>query len=461
MGRITIGLLRKRAEHNEGCLSDLVEIALHQQEIEKLEVIGDACRKLEILYLCNNYIPKIENIRMLKCLKYLNLAVNNIKVIEGLEGCEMLERLDLTLNFIGDLTGVASLRANVFLETLYLTGNPCTSIDGYRKFIIDTLPQLQTLDGSEVVRSEQILARQDKSGVTKLVDVEKAKVEQEERLHAEMRAKGIDPFPAKYNEQGERVYGHSAEERMQMLREQEEMEAKNKNKPVDPNSITGIHAELNKKPKRLTIEEEMERYGRVMFRNEAKIPHRMEELDDCCVLHVEPGRFISTQLINVDADVNYIRVTVKDKLLQMPTPEEISVSGISVQRAATTGALKVTMPFAQHILQAKRAKARRMKGLVDDDEIDEDDHTAVGHKKVEEEKPKGTATAAPSKKEASSTANANKPEIKTRVGAGAEIREATTSSQPQAASSDSSAAPGSTQRLPPGPRVASYVEELE
>lgn len=90
MGRITVALLRKRAEHNEGCLTNLVEIALHQQEIEKLEVIGETCRQLEILYLSNNYIPKIENIHLLKRLKYLNLAVNNIKVIEGLDGCESL-----------------------------------------------------------------------------------------------------------------------------------------------------------------------------------------------------------------------------------------------------------------------------------------------------------------------------------------------------------------------------------
>ncbi|KAF0688885.1 hypothetical protein As57867_019512, partial [Aphanomyces stellatus] len=40
MPRITLDLLRKRSEHNEGIVSTLEEISLHQEEIEKIEVIG-------------------------------------------------------------------------------------------------------------------------------------------------------------------------------------------------------------------------------------------------------------------------------------------------------------------------------------------------------------------------------------------------------------------------------------
>jgi protein TilB len=42
----------------------------------------------------------------------LNLAVNNIKVIEGLDGCESLERLDLTLNFVGEAVRVAAEKSD-------------------------------------------------------------------------------------------------------------------------------------------------------------------------------------------------------------------------------------------------------------------------------------------------------------------------------------------------------------
>ena len=81
---ITEDFLRKRAEHNEGMLSTLEEITLHQLNIMRIENIDNVCRHLKILYLQNNLIPKIENIRRLKELEYLNLAVNNVRKIEGL-----------------------------------------------------------------------------------------------------------------------------------------------------------------------------------------------------------------------------------------------------------------------------------------------------------------------------------------------------------------------------------------
>ena len=82
--RLTADLIRKKSEHNEGVLEDLEEVSLHQLEIERIEAIGTCCRKLQILYLQNNIIPAIENLNHLKDLRYLNLALNNITVIEGL-----------------------------------------------------------------------------------------------------------------------------------------------------------------------------------------------------------------------------------------------------------------------------------------------------------------------------------------------------------------------------------------
>jgi protein TilB len=59
-----------------------------------------------------------ENVSRLKKLEYLNLALNNIDRIENLEGCESLKKLDLTVNFIGELTGIETLKNNIHLETL-------------------------------------------------------------------------------------------------------------------------------------------------------------------------------------------------------------------------------------------------------------------------------------------------------------------------------------------------------
>lgn len=51
----------------------------------------------------------------------------------------------------------------------YLIGNPCTDFIGYRKYIIATLPQLKSLDGQNIERSERILAEQEYNEVKKLI----------------------------------------------------------------------------------------------------------------------------------------------------------------------------------------------------------------------------------------------------------------------------------------------------
>lgn len=64
-------------------------------------------------------ISNTENVSRLKCLEYLNLALNSVERIENLERCESLVKLDLTLNFIAELTTVKSLRGLTNLQQLY------------------------------------------------------------------------------------------------------------------------------------------------------------------------------------------------------------------------------------------------------------------------------------------------------------------------------------------------------
>ena len=162
MAPITLDMLRRRAEHNEGLVSTLEEISLHQQEIERIENLGQLCRHLKILYMQNNLVSKLQNLHRLKELEYANFAVNNIRKIENLQRCESLAKLDLTVNFIdkSSLLTVHTLEANYKLEDLYLMGNPCADFSGYRVFVVGTLPQLRRLDGKEVTPSERILATQ-------------------------------------------------------------------------------------------------------------------------------------------------------------------------------------------------------------------------------------------------------------------------------------------------------------
>lgn len=58
-------------------------------------------------------------------------------------GCEGLTKLDLTINFIGELSSIKTLRHNIHLKELFLMGNPCADFDGYRQFVVATLQQLK------------------------------------------------------------------------------------------------------------------------------------------------------------------------------------------------------------------------------------------------------------------------------------------------------------------------------
>ena len=93
------------------------------------------------------------------------------------------------MNFVGDLLSIESLKCNSHLRELYLTGNPCTDYKGYREFVVATLPQLKTLDGKDVTKSERIVANQRlkelRSAITEQQKIHEEKREREERVCGE------------------------------------------------------------------------------------------------------------------------------------------------------------------------------------------------------------------------------------------------------------------------------------
>lgn len=90
-------------------------------------------------------------------LRYLNLAINNITLIEGLDRCESLQKLDLTLNFVPveHLSSVSTLLHCYDLRELSLMGNPCCQWSGYRKYVIGTLQSLKCLDSFHISCKER------------------------------------------------------------------------------------------------------------------------------------------------------------------------------------------------------------------------------------------------------------------------------------------------------------------
>ncbi|PNW70942.1 hypothetical protein CHLRE_17g739850v5 [Chlamydomonas reinhardtii] len=358
MGRITERLIRSRAEHNEGMVSTLEEVALHQQNIEKIEALGQLCPKLKILYLQNNLIGKIQNLHKLKELEYLNLAVNNVTKIQNLQRCESLKKLDLTINFVSKagLLTVESLRHNIHLEELYLLGNPCADWPGYRQFVVAKLPHLAKLDGQAIKPSERIAAAQ-------------ALPELEASLAAELAAEGVDVAAAGqveddslYDEDGiaagevpETGYVDEAGElrrpwcpatRILEHREQEKAnrEADEKKKAASENKA--VVEPTPGRPQRRDELPPLEDGERVYQKNEGRWEFSLEESPDgrALVLEVGVGRFLDTSLIQTDLQPTYVRVLVKGKLLQLLLPCEVRPDAATAQRNMTTGQLMLTMP---------------------------------------------------------------------------------------------------------------------
>ncbi|EDO48550.1 predicted protein, partial [Nematostella vectensis] len=369
---VTETLLRKRAEHNNCEIFTLEEISLHQQEIERLELLDKLCRDLKILYLQSNLIPKIENVSRLKKLEYINLALNNITRIENLEGCESLKKLDLTVNFVDELTSIKSLKCNIHLQEMFLTGNPCTDYDGYREYVIATLTQLKWLDGKEVEKSERILALQEYGTVSKKIEeqqeayklkqvrniscyyvemavfrcccLEKVEYTPESRMelhkHMEEKRKRQDERDRQYWQ--EKVE-YTPESRMELHKHMEE-----KRKRQDERDRQRLEGDQPKRVTKFFTED-----GRPLNLNQGKLDFHLtdDEENNTFILDLACYKHVDTSLIDVDVQPHYVRAVIKGKAFQLVLSEEVKPDSSSAKRSQTTGHLLITMPKMKETIQ--------------------------------------------------------------------------------------------------------------
>uniref|UniRef100_H3CK91 Leucine-rich repeat-containing protein 6 n=1 Tax=Tetraodon nigroviridis TaxID=99883 RepID=H3CK91_TETNG len=353
---ITEEMIRRRA-HNDMEICSLEEVSLHQQDIEKIEHIGRWCRNLKILYLQNNLIPRIENLGHLKKLQYLNLALNNIEVIENLEGCESLQKLDLTVNFVGCLSSARSLRSNLHLRELFLVGNPCAAFQGYREFLVVTLPQLKWLDGAEISRSERISASQRVEELTRRLG------EQEEQHLAQRQRERQE---AESDPDLQSSAGTSAPLLLSRCSSQENQEEEDEDPSVEehfwstpcvfsPESRLEAHQHLEKSRRRAQRDKAKEpkaertlvtAEGRVWNINEPKLEFTLTEDEDTnsVLLDLAIYRHMDTSLMDVDVQPTFARVTVKGKIFQIVLPAEVKPDSSKAHRSQTSGRLLLTMP---------------------------------------------------------------------------------------------------------------------
>jgi len=371
---ITLDLIRKRSEHNECLVSNLEEIALHQEELEAIgPILGRTCGKtLRILLLQNNVISSMDpsHLRPFRNLEYLNLALNNIKVVEGISHLEFLNKLDLTLNFIG----VESLKKSVNclsqlrnLRELYMIGNPCicTNKDnneegaleeyrykpddtadrckdaeiesgwkGSRKYIVAKVPTLQILDGKQVLHSDRIRSMQNLSKL----ELELDKIAQDVEIDDE----------DKVIELGEsELTHHTPEARAAISREMAEQKLEK-----EKNEKTNLPVQKGEKDFELEHQEAKEKArkkeenGKIRQCNEGKWTFSFDESKQpgYILLDVSVQKYLSSSLIDVDVHPTYVSIVIKSKVLRLLLPAEVRAAESTAQRSITTGHLLLTMP---------------------------------------------------------------------------------------------------------------------
>jgi len=355
---LTEELIRRKAEHNEGMLSTLEEIALHQLDIDKIETLNN-CRHLKIVYLQSNLIREIEGLHRLKRLEYLNLALNNITRIQNLERCESLKKLDLTVNFIDldEIHTVGSLKDNSELEELYLTGNPCHQYweNGCRHYVIATLPQLQSLDGKAISKSERLLALQRLPELEKELKELAKQARQRKQLlqrrraakaqeRAEKLARGEELDPNETDEYCPEVRVADAREAREQREQQEEARQKGRRGgPGDNMFQDQIMGE-----RRLLKED-----GTPVQMNTAKWPFAIEDDGATIIVDVALPKFLDSAQIDADVQPTYVRVTAKKNHLQVILPAEVLAHASTAKRSATTGHLLLSCPKVLPIIASK------------------------------------------------------------------------------------------------------------
>ena len=319
-------LLRRRSEHNEGLLSELEEVSLHQEEIEKIENVGQLCRHLKILLLQNNIISKIVNLNKLKELEYLNLGLNNITKIENLERCESLKKLDLTMNFI-DFDEFESSLNNLSgiwnLEDLYLVGNPVETQfnkPDYRLYVIGHLPRLKQLDG-------QIISYSEKEAAEKALPRLRDEVSRLASTVTEQKKSGA------YFQTPQGAYSQAS--RLETYRELGEQKALKEE--AEKRRLGIPEAKPVREPPAVTNSR-----GEIRQCNEGGYKY---VLDDCTfpgklIFELHAPKYMDSSLISVDLNPSYVRCVVRNKVTQVRFDSEIIVGKSSVERSRTTGVIK-------------------------------------------------------------------------------------------------------------------------
>jgi Leucine-rich repeat (LRR) protein len=137
-------------------LPNLQLLSLSNNLIEEIKNLPSV---IQILNLANNKISKLRyGFEGLDALRSLNLSSNNLISIKGIQYAESLMTVDLSRNKLRKILNLKYLEELGLLSDLNLIENPVQKKMLYRLRVLFLLPQLRSLDETEVSAEEKIKA---------------------------------------------------------------------------------------------------------------------------------------------------------------------------------------------------------------------------------------------------------------------------------------------------------------
>lgn len=221
-------------------------------------------------------------------------------------------------------------------------------MEGYRLYVIHTLPQLKALDGQVITKSERIEAAQQYERIKKVVesmpkyemDKMESTVDVGEADREEQEQVLNQPKEQKDDSEQEELLPHTPAARLKVARDMAQRRAKNTTDPTErfkptpppPVPEPTFHPET----------------GRIMQRNDAQLPFRLYDTDPRVLrLEVDVSPFVETGSIRVEVMGTWVRMEVRGKPLYLALPAEVRVEGSEVVRSVRTGQVVITMPRVQ------------------------------------------------------------------------------------------------------------------
>jgi protein TilB len=213
------------------------------------------------------------------------------------------------------------------IKELYLTGNPCENWEGFKDYVIASVPQLLLLNGVEILKSERIKAAQ-----------------KFENLEKELTSASVENVIKKENDPDkDNPNKYTKEYRRKLYLELEEDKLK-KEEDKKRNDKSWAYVEDFPTNEPSVYKDN----GEIRICNQGKYDFFLDEdifITGIMTFELKLPKFLDTANIQVDLNPQYIRVKAKDKVTQLRFDHEVIVEKSTIQRSTTTGHLLVKAPI--------------------------------------------------------------------------------------------------------------------